>query len=178
LASQPSLADLVLRYLRAFGPASVLDMQVWSGLTRLREVVEPMRRDLVVVHDPSGRELFDLPDAPRPDPDTSAPVRLLAEFDNVLLGHADRSRILPEQFFRRLFTINGRILGGLLVDGTVVGGWRLARSKGAAVLTIQPFLRLSTVDAEAAEAEGQRLLEFVAGPADTREVRLAAPADD
>jgi hypothetical protein len=86
----------VLRYLRAFGPASVMDMQNWSRLTKLAPAFERLRERLVTFADERGRELFDLPDAPRPEADVPAPVRLLGEYDNVLLGHADRSRIASQ----------------------------------------------------------------------------------
>ena len=98
--------SLVLRYLGAFGPASVMDAQEWSGLTRLGEVFERLRPGLVVFHDQRGRELFDLPDAPRPDPDTPAPVRFLPQFDNVMLGHADRTRIVSDGVRQRFSTPN------------------------------------------------------------------------
>src|SRR5919107_705431 len=93
-----SLEEMVLRYLGAFGPASVMDVKTWSGLTRLGEALERLRSRLRTFSDEGGKELFDLPDAPRPDPATPAPVRLLGEYDNVLLGHADRRRMIPDGF--------------------------------------------------------------------------------
>ena len=133
---------MILRYLRAFGPASVMDVQSWSGLTRLRPVLERLRPRLLTFRDEQGRELFDLPDAPRPAPDTPAPVRLLGEYDNVLLGHADRRRIIPDDFPWSAMLAHGRFVNNLLVDGMLRATWWIEREgKRRATLGIRPFRR-------------------------------------
>jgi hypothetical protein len=151
---------LVLRYLAAFGPATVKDIQSWSGLTRLRAVVERLRPQLVTFRDTAGAELLDLPDAPRPDPDTPAPPRFLPEYDNVLLSHADRSRIIGDGPRLPLPPGNGGVAGTFLVDGRLRGAWRIA----GAELALDPYAPLAAADAVALRAEGERLLAF-AGPA-------------
>jgi hypothetical protein len=121
--------ELVLRYLRAFGPSTVMDAQQWSGLTRLAETFEALRPQLVTFRNEAGKELFDLPDAPRPDPGTPLPVRLLPEFDNILLAHADRRRVIADD---RL----GVVVGGkptVLVDGYVVATWSITEDRAIAV---------------------------------------------
>jgi hypothetical protein len=176
LQTEPSIDDFVLRYLRAFGPASVADIQNWSGLTRLREVVERLRERMVVFQDERGRELFDLPDASRPDPEVPAPVRLLGEYDNVLLGHADRTRIVPADFPWVAMVAPRRFVSNLLVRGVLRATWWIEREgKAAAVLGIRPFGRLSKLDREEVEAEAERMVDFAASDADTRGVRFAEP---
>jgi len=170
----PDPARLVLRYLGAFGPASVADLQTWSGLTRLREVVDPLRPRLRVFADDSGRELFDLPDAPRPPADLPVPVRFLPEFDNLLLSHADRTRVLSEEHRKRLFSVkNGVFPGTFLVDGFVRGEWRVTKERKAATLTITPWAKVTKKDTAALVREGARMLEFAAADAQTRDVVLA-----
>ena len=119
----PSIDQVVLRYLAAFGPASTMDVQAWSGLTRLREVTDRLRPRLRTFRNEAGRELFDLPDAPRPDPDTPAPVRFLPQFDNVALSHADRSHLAADAAAR--WPTDDLHWSALLVDGFVAGAWRL-----------------------------------------------------
>ena len=147
-------------------------MQAWSGLTRLAEVVDRLRPGLRTFRDESGRELFDLPDAPRPAPGTPAPVRLVAEFDNLVLSHADRSRVISQEYRQRLNTRNGIFPGTVLVDGFVAGMWRITRSRGAATLTAELFGPVSPADRDAIIAEAERLLGFAAA-GDGHEIRFA-----
>jgi hypothetical protein len=172
LAADASVEAVVLRYLAAFGPATVADAQAWSGLTRLREVVGRLRPGLRVFRDEQGRELFDLPDAPRPDPDTPAPVRLVAEFDNLLLSHADRSRVISDEDRQRLYSRNGIFPGTVLIDGFARGMWRLTTARRAAVLAVEMFGPLGGRDLDAVTAEGERLLEFAVPDAPDREIRF------
>ncbi|MFJ6759728.1 winged helix DNA-binding domain-containing protein [Streptomyces sp. NPDC091273] len=151
-APQP-VDDVVLRYLAAFGPASVKDMQIWAGLTRLREAFERLRPGLVAFRDENGVELFDLPDASRPDPDTPAPPRFLPEFDNLLLSHADRTRVVAPEIKGRTWTGN-QAHCTLLVDGFVAGLWKLE----GAVLTVELFGRVSKAQKEEIVAEGERVI--------------------
>jgi hypothetical protein len=171
--SNPSLERLVIRYLTAFGPATVRDIQAWSGLTRLREPVERLRPGLRTFRDEQGNEMFDLPEAPRPDPATPAPVRLVAEFDNLVLAHADRTRVISPQNRERLFTANGIFPGTVLVDGFVLGIWRITRSRGAAVLTIEMFEPVARRDRDAITGEGERLLAFAVPDSHGSDIRFA-----
>jgi hypothetical protein len=165
-AGTGGLARLVTRYLAAFGPATVRDAQAWSGLTGLRAVMEQLRPSLVTFRDEHGAELFDLPCAPRPGGDVPVPVRLTAEFDNLLLSHADRSRVVSAGHLKRLYRINGIFPGTVLIDGFVAGMWRLALSRDAATLTIELFPPATQHDPAAEEAavaaEAERMLEFCA----------------
>ncbi|MFF0220493.1 winged helix DNA-binding domain-containing protein [Streptomyces vinaceus] len=147
--------DAVLRYLGAFGPASVKDMQTWAGLTRLREAFERLRPRLTAFRDENGVELFDLPDAPRPDAGTPAPPRFLPEFDNLLLSHADRTRVVPADLKGRTWTGN-QAHRTLLVDGFVGGLWRW---EDEASLTVELFGRVSKGEKEHIVAEGERMID-------------------
>jgi hypothetical protein len=155
LECRPSLEDVVRRYLRAFGPASVADVQAWSGLTKLREVVAPM--SLRTVRAESGELLYDVEDGLLPDPDTPAPARFLPEYDNVLLAHADRARVLPPGRRVPLPPGNGASRGTLLVDGFYRADWRLHGTS----LEITPHDRLTAGERAEIEAEGERLLRFL-----------------
>jgi Winged helix DNA-binding domain len=163
---------LVRRYLAAFGPATVQDAQTWSGLAGLGEVVERLRPGLRVFRDEHGRELFDLPEAPRPDPATPAPIRLVAEFDNLVLSHADRSRVISDDDRKKLFSRQNVFPGTVLVDGFAAGMWRLSRAAGAAAVTVELFRPISSRDGEAIAEEGQRLLGFAAAGTAGRDIRI------
>jgi hypothetical protein len=157
LADAQAATDLVLRYLAAFGPASVRDITAWSGLTQLREVVDAVRPRLRTFRDQAGRELFDLPDAPRPDADVAAPVRFLAALDNVLLAHHDRSRIVSDEQRKLVF-----LEAAVTVDGFVRGLWRIRRADGTATVVVRLCSPLTGPDEEAVCQEGARLARFVA----------------
>src|ERR687898_1300880 len=169
----PSIEDVVLRYLGAFGPATVKDVQTWSGLTRLGEVVERLRPRLRTFRDERGRELFDLPDAPMPDPDTPAPSRFLPEFDNLILSHADRTRFIAEEYRKALASRNGMVPAAFLTGGFVQGTWKTERSRGRASLEIKPFEPLAKEDRDALAEEGEILLRFTG--AEDFEIRFAEP---
>ncbi|MFD8392582.1 winged helix DNA-binding domain-containing protein [Streptomyces sp. NPDC059680] len=152
----PEPEAVVLRYLAAFGPASVKDMQTWAGLTRLRSAFERLRPRLLTFRDPHGVELFDLPDAPRPDPDTPAPPRFLPEFDNLLLSHADRGRVVPAEHRGRHWQGN-QAYRTLLVDGFLAGLWKLDPE----ALVIEPFAGLTRAQRDEVTAEGERMLRVL-----------------
>lgn len=163
LDPHPSVDTLVRRYLGAFGPASVMDMQSWSGLTRLGEVFERLRPSLQTFRSDAGRELFDLPDAPRPDPATPAPPRFLPEYDNVLLGYADRTRFISEETGPLVAAGNSKTLTTFLLDGTVAGTWTIAHGDDDATLVVQPARTLSRQERSSLAEEGGRMLEWSTG---------------
>jgi hypothetical protein len=169
-----TIDTMVGRYLGAFGPASVMDAQAWCGLTKLREVFERLRPQLRAFRDEKGRELFDLPDAPRPDPETPAPPRFLYDFDNLLLSHADRSRaIAPELIQRGLATRTQESINTFTVDGFVAGSWGIRREGRTASLVITPIGRLAKRDMTALSQEGEGLLRFAAADTTDHVIRFA-----
>jgi hypothetical protein len=164
---------MILRYLATFGPATVADVQKWSGLNRLGEVMERMRSGLRTFRDERGRELYDVLDGLLPDPDTPVPVRFLPEFDNILLSHSDRSRIIPEQHRKRVAASFDRPM--LLVDGVVAATWKIAVGRGAATLRVDLLEPLPKESLPAVEDEGARLLAFVAPKATAHAVQFVPP---
>ncbi|MBQ0906522.1 winged helix DNA-binding domain-containing protein [Micromonospora sp. U21] len=144
---------LVRRYLAAFGPAATADLRAWCGLAGLLPAVTAMRGELVTFRDERGRELLDLPDAPRPDPDTPAPVRFLPAFDNAILGYHDRSRIVDDA--DRGLSVAGE--RAVLVDGRVAATW----SVEAGTVTVTPLRRFSRADRTAVAEHGLELAAFL-----------------
>jgi hypothetical protein len=163
---QPAADELILRYLAAFGPATVGDIQAWCGLTRLGQIVSQQRDRLRVFRDTRGRELFDVPGAPLPDPGTPAPVRFLAPFDNAILSHADRARVIDPA--HREFTYRDRLLRTFLVDGFVAGTWQL----DGTTLHIRPIQPLPSVTRGAVAEEAERLLAFLTPEASGTDLRF------
>ncbi|MER6911909.1 winged helix DNA-binding domain-containing protein [Streptomyces sp. NPDC000594] len=154
--------ETVRRYLAAFGPASVKDMQTWSGLTRMRAVFEGLRPRLLVFRDEYGTELFDLPEAPRPDAATPAPPRFLPEFDNLLLSHADRRRVVPRDEYRRLTWTGNQSHPTFLLDGFLAGTWGIEESGGTTTLTVRPFEPPAPAEREALAGEAEHTLGILA----------------
>jgi hypothetical protein len=174
VAKRPSIDDVVLRYLGAFGPATPADASAWSRLTGMREVFERLRPRLRTFRDERNRELFDLEDAPRPDPSTPAPTRFLPEYDNVLLSHADRSRFAPDAEPPALAAGNRPVHGTVLVDGRVRATWALEhdREQQTAVLAVDHRGPLTKRQASSVQAEGRRLVRFLHPGTRDPDVRL------
>jgi hypothetical protein len=151
-----------------------MDIQAWCGLTRLGEVVERLGDRLVrFAGEGSSRPLYDLPDGPRPDPDVPAPVRFLPDFDNVLLGHADRSRIVADEVRRAFLGITGVLPGSVLVDGRVACSWAVTTQGGSATLEVTPVAGPLPRAARAeVEDEGARLLDLLAAGAGAGDRRV------
>ncbi len=170
-----SLDEMVMRYLGAFGPATIRDVQTWSGLTRLGKVTERLRSRLRTFRDEHGNELFDLPDAPRPEPDTPTQARFLPEFDNLILSHADRTRVIADDYRKMIASKNGMVPATVLVDGFVRGTWKTERTRGQEMIMIEPFESLSKEDRDALSEEGERLIRFAEEDAEAFEVRFAEP---
>ena len=161
LRKRPDLTELVRRYLGAFGPASVRDAEAWLGGGGLGPVFEKLGGELARFRDERGRELFDLEDAPRPSAGEPAPVRLLPEFDNVVLAHDDRTRVISDEHRKGLTTKNLRVRATVLVDGTVAAFWKLEKARGTATIVIDPLVRLRAAERKAALAEAEALAAFV-----------------
>jgi hypothetical protein len=152
---------LVMRYLAAFGPARVTDIQTWSGLGKLKSAVDALKGELVAYKDEQGVELLDLPNMPIPDADTPAPVRFLPEFDNLLLSHSNRTRIVADAYRKEVYLPGLRVAATFTVDGFVRGAWKVERKKKDAALVITPFDAIPDADCAALSEEAERLIRFI-----------------
>ena len=156
--------ETLLRYLRAFGPASVGDAAAWSRLTGLREPFERLRPRLRAFTDERGRELFDVEDAPILTGDEPAPVRFLPDYDNALLSHQDRSRIVPELDWPELGdNVTAPVF---LVDGFVAGIWKPVGKGADTAISLRPMVAIGAVDRQAVVAEASALLAMIEPRAD------------
>ena len=167
-----ALAAAARRHLTAFGPASVADVQAWSGLTRLRQPMERLGGGLRRFRDERGRQLYDLPDAPPArTPGSPAPSRFLPPFDNLLLALADRGRVMTDEVRRRV-CVGAVVEPTVLVDGRVAAVWKQVRDGNKAVVEVTPLGPLAGSDREAVATEGLRLLRFAATDAAGHDVRV------
>lgn len=173
IPDEDNFRTLVMRYLAAFGPATVTDLQTWSGLPKLKESIEKLRPELVTYRDETRRELFDVPDMPLLDADTPAPERFLPEYDNLLLSHDKRTRVVGDEYRKRVYLPGLRVAATILVDGFVRGAWKVEKAKGAATLVIEPFEALTKQNVTTLTEEGEKLVRFVEPDAKSHAVRFA-----
>ncbi|GAA1584602.1 winged helix DNA-binding domain-containing protein [Kribbella sancticallisti] len=168
----PSIDSVILRYLAAYGPASIQDAQTWSGLTRLSEVFD--RLDLVTHTDAdSGRTLYDLPTITLPHEDTEVPTRFLPEYDNLLLSHTDRTRWIPNKTRQRLVLQETLSRGSVLHDGRVTALWKQPKQpKKTATIEIEPITKLTATARKSIESEAHHLLTFTTPEAKTPEIKF------
>ena len=173
-AADDAVDDLVRRYLRAFGPAGVTDLQTWSGMPApaLKDSLSRLRPELATYRDEGRTELFDLADLALPDADTPVPPRFLPEYDNVLLSHRKRTRIVADEHRRQVYLPGLRVAATILVDGFVAGTWKVSTAKGEATLAVEPFGRLTRADRAALTADAEDLVRFVEPSAKSHAVRV------
>jgi hypothetical protein len=174
VAPEEGLRSLIRSYLAAFGPASVKDIQIWSGLTRLSPTIDALRAELTTFRDEQGRELLDLPGAPLPEADIPAPVRFIPDFDNLVLAHDNRQRIIADAYRPFVFPGRSLVFPTFLVDGFVQGIWKIERTTTGAKLLIQAFEPLADKVRQDLHEEGERLLCWAADKANSFEIEFVA----
>ena len=175
IPAESHLRDLIWRYLAAFGPASITDFQSWSGLGKMRETFAALRPELVVYQEETGRELFDLPGLPLLSADVPAPVRFLPEFDNILLAHDKRSRIIADAHRSQVYLPGLRVRATFLVDGFVAGGWEVETKKGHATMQLEPFVPLMNAQRDELAAEAEKLARFIEPGAKSHTITFLEP---
>jgi hypothetical protein len=166
---------LILRYLAAYGPAGAADFQAWSGVSReaTRAAFERLRPKLRTFRDEGSKELYDLPDAPRPSADVPAPVRFIPEYDNLIAARAD-GRVVARDHRPRIFLSALRIAATVLVDGVAAATWKLDRTKNAATITIDPFGKLPAKARREIESEADDLVRFAEPDAKSHQVAFSS----
>lgn len=172
-AEPADLGALFRRYLAAFGPASVMDFQTWTGMTSLKSQLAATLTELVEYRDEAGKACFDLPELRIENADAPAPIRFLPEYDNILIAHKDRGRILPEAHRKKVFVSAGRVLGSVTIDGFVGAIWRVRRDKARATLLVSLFEAQTDGVKAAIESEGLALLRFIAEDAEDFKLEFA-----
>lgn len=175
-----ALADVIRCHLRAFGPAAADDVATWLAWKTppVRQALERLAPTLERFTDGAERTLYDVKDAPRPDPDVAAPVRFLPSFDSTLLAyaHRHRQRILPEEHKDKVYArANLRVRPTFLVDGLVAGLWSAETKRRTATLTVTPFGPLDEATRAAVVAEAERLVRANQPAAKDHEVTVASP---
>jgi hypothetical protein len=157
ISEADATTELVRAYLRGFGPTTPKDASSWAGISVKRVNAALGALQLRRFRSEAGEELFDLPRAPLPDPETPAPVRFLPTWDATLLAHARRTQILPEAYRARIFnTKTPQSMPSFLVDGQVAGSWRFEKGR----VKPEPFHRLDPATRRELNAEAERLAEF------------------
>lgn len=166
-----ALDEMIRRHLSAFGPASVQDAQLWSGLTKLQSTFDSIEEELATFTNENGKTLYDLANAPRPAADTPAPPRFLPVYDNVALAHKDRSRVLSKTKAPAIST--NTLVRHVLIDGFLGARWAIGETKAGATLEVNAFAKLDAAQRRAVAAEGARLLAFMRLTASGRTVKFA-----
>lgn len=174
IPTETDMHTLTRRYLAAFGPARVTDMQTWSGLPKLKENFETLRSELVTYRDEQGVELFDLPGIELPAAEIPAPVRFLPEFDNLLLSHSNRTRVVADAYKSKIYLPGLRVAATVLVDGFVAGVWTVEKTKGVATLTVEPLTALDAANRQTLLEEAEALVRFLEPDAKQFAVRFSA----
>jgi hypothetical protein len=152
-----TLEDLLHRYLSAFGPASIMDFQAWIGIPSLKKTIDPMKASLIVYQNEDGKELLDLPDLPIIDGDVPAPIRFIPDYDNLLVSHKDRNRIIADDDRKYVFLSAARVLGTVLIDGFVSATWKITNQKERAMLDVSLFRPIDGAYHEADKVPGRTL---------------------
>ena len=173
--SAPTLSvdELVIRYLHAFGPASVADIRAWSWLGGVRPIVDRLRSNLCVYRDERGRELYDVRDGLFCDPATPAPVRFLPQYDNLFLAHVDRARVMDRIKWDSSFMHRGTVF----VDGFLSGAWKLSEQKRESTLVVELRTRVTATERRHVRREAERLLLFRTPDASARRLELRSGGD-